>query len=176
MNLKKKHMLYIHDIGQSGGWILTTGATLHTDYTAAYHRHEMKEERRKALPSLFLLTSWPRLLSHHCSLNRLWSKGWTGVGLKPPGRVPLIEPLLNLHLPVCSDRDHSPQCTKGCCDDRLPSRTLEMPPSFQFSWGWGSQLKPPPWECNLLAPQQGAVAPIGIRKFWGKGWSFRGNE
>ena len=56
MNLKKKHMLYIHVIAQSGGWILTTGATLHTDYTAACHRHEMKEHRRKALPSSFLLT------------------------------------------------------------------------------------------------------------------------
>ena len=35
-----------------------------------------------------------------------------------------------------------------------------MPPSFQFSWCWGSQLKPPSQECSLLAPQQGAVAPV----------------
>ena len=56
MNPEKNTGYDIHVITQSGGWILTTGATLHTDYTAACHRHEMKEYRRKALPRSFLLT------------------------------------------------------------------------------------------------------------------------
>ena len=61
---KRIHMLYIHIITQSGSWILTTGTTLHTNYTLACQRHEIKEKKEKPCLVYFcqLFGSW--LLSH----------------------------------------------------------------------------------------------------------------
>ena len=76
-------MLYIHIITHSGSWILTRGTTLHTNYTPAYHRHEIQEKnrKRKTLPSFFLstfliLAAIPLLQPEQASVQRL---DWGGV-------------------------------------------------------------------------------------------------
>ena len=68
---------------------------------------------RKPVPTLFPQASWTGAVTHPWSVTRLGSHCPTRVGSREPGRVPHIEPFLNVYCLLCSGLDQTPQWDPG---------------------------------------------------------------
>lgn len=131
---RAKYAPWIHHI-----WIRRLYTVKHrvADWLYSYIQLDEVKERRENQCQLYSskLLIWASQW-HPRSLSRLESQGWTGVGLRQPGRVPSLcpslviiitsEPLLKSHLSACLDWDQIPEwdwSLEGC------GRQIATPPA-----------------------------------------------
>ena len=83
-----------YTISESGSCVLTRVTALHINYTATYHRHDIKEKERKSVPTLFPSTSLIGAASSSLEPKKAWVLllDWGGFEITRQGGGPSLSP------------------------------------------------------------------------------------